>query len=278
MAPVVVSGLRLQNNTVNILAVHPELRHISRTAFDTPELRAIPTLVVTSGARTRDEQVELRRKYEAGEGPLAARPDHEGPTGRVGSAHQIQIPKKYKHGLLDNTAPFAYAIDISPKNVPRSWNALRNAMESSGAVANLWHKDEFWHYVVRHDWRPQVITGHGMAGQTTLQIQKNFRRAGSAIKVDGQHGPATTRVVKDWQRKFGRTGIWVNGDWTRADHELFLDWLQDRRSRRAEAAAEQRAAEESQRAERERQVVEPATSADRQMLLKIQRDLNGFLS
>jgi len=291
MAVVTSSGLRLQNAGVNILAVHPELRHVTRMAF--AQMRGIPTLVVTSGARSHKQQTALYAAYRAGRGPLAANPNFVGATGRVGSAHQVQKPGGYKHGRLDNTAPFAYAIDISPKDNPRSWDKLRSVMEAAGGNANLWHLGEPWHYVMDLSWVPQVVTGHGMAGTTTQSVQRRFVQAGTKLKIDGQHGPATTIAVKRWQRKIGRKGMWVNGDWTRDDHALFIDHVEALRAsadvaRRAEQkkqADERAAVERLKREEVNRQKTPappglpspPTVSRDRQMLLNIQASLNKYL-
>lgn len=268
-----VSGLRLKHRSINILGVHPEYRHCTRLAQNTPRMIELE-MWVSDGARTYEQQKTYRLRYETGKGPLAARPDYVGRDGRRGSAHQIQVPLKYRRGKLDNRAPFAWAIDNSMRTYPRHWDEMRETLAKFGLVANLWHKNEFWHYVIDLDWTPQVLSGHGSAGPVTKGLQRKFRRsahrhglvtAAKDLKIDGQHGPATSAIVAMWQKELGYTGPWVNGDWTRENHDRFME-----RRERAEAAknvAKRKRLQE--RAAGTSEVRTRAAQADRQMLTNI---------
>ena len=217
-----VSALTLAGSHVNILGVHPELRNIARVTLADGELND-SGVWVTSGARTRAKQLGLYQSYKAGKGPLAANPDYRNPsTGRRGSAHQVQMAGEYRSGKLDNSAPWAYAIDISFKSrTDRPWDRLRELMTDNGAIANLWHKGETWHYVVQTAWAPIVVAGHGSKGSTVARLQAQWAAAGSDVKPDGQYGPKTAKVAASWQRKLGSKGIGIHGDWTERDQRRF---------------------------------------------------------
>ena len=215
MSETYVLGIPVKSASINVLQVHPEIRYRVRNALFDDNLRTLARM--SSGARSYALQKTLYARYKAGKGPLAANPDYHNPkTGRKGSAHQVQDPGGYRRSGLDNSRPWAYAVDVGFYGAVQS-KKLRATMLKYGMVANLWHVGEWWHYVPADGIQAQVLSGHGMFGDTVKAVQRKL-----GITADGWHGPATTKAVADAQHAVGhaRTGDWTRDNDTAHTHAV----------------------------------------------------------
>ena len=205
MADLVRHGVQVKRVGVNMIDVHPEIRARLRAGF--ADLRLQGRVRVSSGARTYDQQRGLYALYRAGKGNLAADPARRWGNGRVGSAHQVQPAGGYSVAGLDNSDPWAYAVDVGFYGTVNT-AALATVLGEHGLYPNV--KGEWWHFVPRPNHRIYAICGRGSTGQAVKEVQQILRGADYDVTVDGLYGPGTQAAVEQFQTDHGLT---VHGDW-----------------------------------------------------------------
>ena len=207
---IVKLGIPVKRESVNLIDVHPEIRARLRRAF--ADVRIAGRVRVSSGARTYKQQAYLYSLYRSGRGNLAANPDRVS-GGRKGSAHQVQDAGDYKVGDLDNTDPWAYAVDVGFYSNANT-KALMDTLNTYGLTDNV--PSEWWHYVALSTNYPIVgLFGRGSSGERVATLQEQLTNLGHGdLEVDGKYGPSTQRAVESFQRD--HTGK-AHGDWEPAD-------------------------------------------------------------
>ena len=120
----------------------------------------------------------------------------------------MQQPGQYATAGLNNSRPWAYAVDVGFYGTVQS-TLLREVMDRHGMLANLWNKGEWWHYVPADGVPVAVVSGHGMVGKAVEAVQRQL-----SVDPDGWHGPMTSAAVARWQRANGRL---ISGDWDTGD-------------------------------------------------------------
>ncbi len=212
-------GIPVKRETVNLIDVHPEMRARLRRVVG--DVRITGRIRVSSGARTWDSQNYLYGLYSSGRGNLAAHPGPKPgeftpqPGKRYGSAHQIQHAGGYKVGGLDNTDPWAYAVDIGfYKNA--NTKLLMDVCNTHGLTDNV--PSEWWHYVAPNRDAPLVgLFGRGSTGDNVKSLQQALANLGYKPGIaDGEYGPSTQAAVEHFQRDENRA---PHGDWEPADQQ-----------------------------------------------------------
>jgi len=227
-------GIRRAGTHVNLADLHVEHRQRIRNLFNEAIASGLGALEVYSGARTRAHQTQLYTAFlQRGRAhPVVASPTYKSPsTGRVGSAHQVQLEGQYQHGNLRNDRSAAYAADIRwasrvyPGSVMQS--RLHTLARSNGLYPSV--STEWWHFVPIHNSSILAVVGWGHRGPAVLKLQQDMNvllelGGGQLLVEDGQYGPATMRAVADWQRENGRP---VSGDYTVADRAKLEQQVDD---------------------------------------------------